>query len=120
MKIKLTDLEASFIVYEKAPDGGTIMHRVDRFDLADGIIFLCPLCFTNNGGSVGTHAVICWSRSRGVPDDLDPKPGRWKLVGTGLHDLTLDGDAPGGGGARSVQLLGGCAWHGFITNGYAT
>lgn len=85
---------------------------------AQGIEFLCPKCFAENGGRVGTHAVICWSRSRGVPDHAHPAPGRWMLEGTGYHDLTLNGDPPGN--ARSVLLLGGCDWHGFITNGEVT
>lgn len=116
---KLTDLDAAFYRYE--PEGDKILLRqVDTIAEAQGVEFLCPKCFVQNGGSVGTHAVICWSRSRGVPEDADPKPGRWSLHGTGLHDLTLNGDAVGGGGARSVQLLGGgCGWHGFVTDGMA-
>ncbi len=84
---------------------------------ASGVKFLCPKCFAANNGPVGTHAVICWSRSRGVPDDATPGPGRWRLDGTGLHDLTLNADLPSG--ARSVLLIGGCGWHGFVTNGEA-
>jgi hypothetical protein len=71
----------------------------------------------DNGGKVGTHGVICWSESAGTPADAIPGPGRWKLVGTGLHDLTLDGD---GGRSRSVLLTGGCGWHGFVTSGEVT
>lgn len=84
---------------------------VDTITEAQGIEFLCPKCF----GSGGQHAVVCWSRSRGVPDDASPGPGRWTMEGTGYHDLTLNGDPPGN--ARSVLLMGGCAWHGFVTNG---
>lgn len=93
---------------------------MDNINDAHGVEFLCPKCFAANSGPVGTHAVICWSRSRGVPDEADPKPGRWTLEGTGMHDLTLNGDAVGGGGARSVLLTSGCAWHGFVTNGEVT
>lgn len=85
---------------------------------AMGIRFLCPLCFIANGGSVGTHGVICWSRSRGVPDHAEPGPGRWTIDGTGFDDLTLNGDPPGN--ARSVALKGGCGWHGHITAGLVT
>lgn len=84
---------------------------------AQGVRFLCPKCFATNGGARGTHSVVCWSRSRGVPEDESPGPGRWKLDGSGLDDLTLNGDAPGGGGARSVLLNGGCGWHGFVNAG---
>lgn len=114
MNIRLADLEPEFIRLTDAPS----FRRVDSIFEAQGVMFLCPKCFAENGGPVGTHAVICWSRSRGVPDEIEPNPGRWSLHGTGLHDLTLHGDPPGG--ARSIQLGGGCGWHGFITNGEAT
>lgn len=91
---------------------------VARLEDAQGVRFLCPACFVTNGGPIGTHGVICWSRSRGVPDDAAPGPGRWKLDGTGLHDLTLNADPPAT--ARSVKLETGCMWHGHITNGEVT
>lgn len=117
--MRLVDLDPHFLRYE--PSDGRVFHRfVDSLAEAQGIEFLCPKCFVTNGGSAGTHHVICWSRSRGVPEDATPGPGRRKMEGTGLADLTLNGDAPGGGGARSVLLLGGCEWHGFVTNGAVT
>lgn len=91
--------------------------RVETIAEAQGVRFLCPKCFAANGGSVGTHGVLCWSRSRGVPDDARPGPGRWKLDGTSFEDLTLNADPPSW--ARSVALAGGCAWHGHVTNGDA-
>jgi hypothetical protein len=112
--VKFTELEPCFI--RRSTEGGIIHIPVDGIAEAQGVMFLCPKCFAANGGKAGTHRVICWSRSRGIPDDADPKPGRWTLDGTGLHDLTLNGDPPGN--ARSVALIGGgCGWHGFITNG---
>lgn len=133
MNVPLGDLNPKFLRYGtrremgtfRQPDGSDVtrMHdqvyltHVDRIEDAQGVQFLCPKCFVANGGAVGTHRVICWSRSRGVPDDANPAPGRWKLDGTGLHDLTLNGDP----GSRSVKLTGdGCQWHGYITNGEAT
>ncbi len=114
--MKLTELEAEFIRYER--DGlHTYLPHVDTLAEAQGIIFLCPKCWAQNHGPRGTHSVICWSRSRGVPDFADPKPGRWRMDGSSLEDLTLNAEAPGG--ARSVQLLGGCNWHGFVDNGDA-
>ena len=114
--MKLTDLDAKFLRYEPR-DGQIFMSEVATIDEAQGIKFLCPKCFVTNGGPLGTHSVICWSRSRGVPDDAGPKPGRWRMEGTGLIDLTLQADPPNTG--RSVQLNGGCAWHGHVTNGDA-
>jgi hypothetical protein len=43
--------------------------------------------------------------------------GGWRIVGTGFANLSLEADPPSA--ARSVQLNGGCAWHGFVTAGEA-
>jgi len=107
----LLELEARFIKV----DSNKIYSTVDYLGSADGIIFLCPKCFKANNGSVGTHSVLCWFSGK-VPDDLDPKPGRWTPQGTGLNDLTF---IPGSGKSNSMLLLGGCNWHGFIVNGQA-
>lgn len=104
--MKLTDLDAAFI---KLDDPRGDFSEMLTLSEAHGVQFNCPKC--------QTHSVVCWSRSRGVPDDVRPGPGRWKMEGTGLHDLTLNADPPSG--ARSVQLNGGCAWHGFVTDGDA-
>jgi hypothetical protein len=117
MKHRLVDLKPRFLRY--APeDGREIFATVETLAEAQGIMFLCPLCFDRNKGSVGTHGVICWSASRGVPAEASPKPGRWRLDGTGMHDLTLNADPPASS-ARSVLITGGCGWHGFITDGEA-
>lgn len=114
--MRLRDLEAEFLRYEKREDG--IYHvRVDNIAEAQGVMFVCPLCYANLGKREGAHSVICWSRSRGVPEDASPGPGRWKLDGTSLDDLTLNADPPNQN--RSVQLNGGCGWHGHVTNGDA-
>ncbi len=112
--IKLSELEPKFIKYidEKT------FQFVDDVAQAQGVEFLCPKCFQENKGNVGTHAVLCWSRSAGVPDTAEPGPGRWRLVGTGLHDLSLMEEP---GKSRSVLLLGdGCKAHFFVTNGEIT
>jgi hypothetical protein len=115
--VRLTELEPQFLRYDKREDG-IFYCPVERIEDAQGIEFLCPKCFAANNGNVGTHAVICWSRSRGVPDDAKPGPGRWSLHGTDYTNLTLNADPPGT--ARSVALSGGCAWHGHLTNGEVT
>jgi hypothetical protein len=115
--MRLTDLEPQFLRYDQR-DGGKFLVPVATLAEAHGLKFLCPKCFAANGGPVGTHQVICWSRSRGTPDDAQPLPGRWAMEGTGFGDLTLNADPPSG--ARSVLLLGGCEWHGFITAGEVT
>jgi hypothetical protein len=109
---RLVDLEARFI---RSTENG--WRCVDDKADAQGVMFLCPKCFTENGGSAGTHMVVCWSESAGAPADAVPGPGRWKMDGTSIDDLTLNADPPRG--ARSVALSGGCGWHGFVTNGDA-
>jgi hypothetical protein len=117
--MKVTDLSPQFLQYEKRGDN-TYLQYTDDMTKAQGVMFLCPKCFVQNNGKIGTHCIICWSRSRGTPEDVAPLPGRWSIEGTSMEKLTLNGDAVGGGGARSVVLTGGCEWHGFITNGEVT
>lgn len=107
------DLGAEFLRIEQP---GRQYQRVDSLEEAQGLRFLCPKCFAINGGRKGTHSIICWSSSRGTPDTEHPGPGRWRMDGTGLRDLTLNGEA---GKSRSVLLTGGCGWHGFIDDGFA-
>jgi hypothetical protein len=108
----------------RLPDGSTqwggfevdCNFRVDSLAEADGVSFLCPKCFAANGGRVGTHTVICWFEGK-VADDVRPAPGRWTPAGAGIDDLTF---VPGEKiKAVSVQLLGGCDWHGHVANGSA-
>lgn len=82
---------------------------------ANGLWFLCPKCFVDKKGEVGTHHVLCWFV--GVDMNIGPKPGRWTPQGTGLDDLTF---VPSPGRSQSVALLAGCMWHGFLVNGDAT
>jgi len=114
--MRLVDLDPKLLRYEL--NGEVVTHRlVGSLAEAQGVRFLCPKCFAANGGKVGTHAVVCWSSSRGVPEDARPGPGRWTLEGTSLADLTL-GSEPGK--SRSVALQGGCMWHGYVTQGEVT
>lgn len=110
--MNLRDLKAKFVVNT---DVG--FHRVDEIAQANGVFFRCPKCYMANGNTViGTHSVLCWSRSSGAPENISPGPGRWKMEGTGIDDLTLNADAPSG--QRSVQLSGdGCGAHFHVTNG---
>lgn len=105
--MKLIELEPQFLKLAD-PDGH--VYRTDAtFEDCDGIWFLCPKCFQANGGTRGTHGVICWKPH--VPQTISPKPGRWAHTGTGFNDLSLVA------GSSSVLLTGGCQWHGFVTNG---
>ncbi len=113
--MRLTELEPTFLV-RKPGEGDKVFTLVDEIGGAEGIQFLCPVCFAKNGGRVGTHIVICWTPA--VPATVSPSPGRWVLKGTGYDDLTLDAQQPGG--ARSVKLEGGCMAHFSVTAGAIT
>lgn len=89
------------------PSGKQISHVPVTMQEADGIRFLCPKCVNTDG-----HSVICWFESK-VADDVQPGPGRWNPQGTSFEDLSF---VPGAK-TRSIQLLGGCNHHFFITNG---
>jgi hypothetical protein len=131
--MRLRDLDAQFLkreevveTWNRVREDGSVYaftgpreqsHYVETLAEADGVMFLCPLCFKNSGKNdgVGVHSVICWFEDK-VPDHVRPGPGRWKPQGTGLDDLTF---VPGKQSC-SVLLLSGCAWHGFVKNGDAT
>jgi len=106
--MRLIDLSPELLQYHT--EGFRTFHRhVDTLSEANGVRFLCPRWFKDNGGPVGTHSIICWDPS--VPQIARPGPGRWSMVGTGLHDLSLVA------GSSSVLLTDGCRWHGFVENG---
>lgn len=84
--------------------------HVDTLAEAHGIRFLCPICVETSG-----HGVVCWFEGK-VPDGVTPGPGRWTPKGTGIDDLSF---VPGRQ-SHSVQLLGGCRWHGHVIDGHAT
>lgn len=106
--MRLTDLEPEFLTITS----GQSFRCHNDFATAQGIIFLCPICFTKNNGPVGTEHIICWFANCNVPATMYPLPGRWNPSGTGYHDLTFVGP-----GAASVLIQGGCNAHFFITNG---
>lgn len=88
-------------------------HEVATLAEAQGVQFLCPKCYVANGGDVGTHWCDISFGGRGVMDeqgshDREGRPTRWTVSGTDVDDLTTQ---------PSILILGGCAWHGFITNG---
>jgi hypothetical protein len=104
--MRLTDLSPQFL--KRMPeDGREIWRYVENMTEADGIEFLCPVCFEKNAGPIGTHAIVCWKPQ--VPAGVDPGPGRWPQTGSGYSDLTL---------TPSVLLPGaGCGAHFYVTNG---
>lgn len=79
---------------------------------AQCVVFLCPKCFADGAGKYGCHYCEVTFADRGVAPEMGSQnkghPTRWNVAGTGVHDLTT---------TPSIQLIGGCAWHGWITAG---
>ncbi len=103
--MKLTELEPKFVKMESE----SIWRTDAAISDCDGIEFLCPKCFAENNGPVGTHMIICWKPH--IPQTIYPAPGRWNFEGASLDDLSLVA------GSSSVALLSGCKAHFFVTNG---
>lgn len=106
--MRLSDLDPKFLKRES----DTVNLYVDEIVDADGLQFLCPVCWKKNGGRIGTHALICWNPS--VPQTTHPINGRWNLVGTGYDDLSL---VAGSSSVLIRNLDGTEHWHGHVTNG---
>lgn len=90
---------------------------------ADVLYFQCPKCAaglprgqderTGLGYVEGAHYIsVPFDAHDGRPA-LPPQPGfvpRWSVTGKSIDDLTTQ---------PSIQVVGGCAWHGWVTNGEA-
>jgi hypothetical protein len=92
-------------------------HDVQTLAEADGIMFLCPLCFQKNGGAAGTHCVMVTFAGRNVPDEAgsrgnDGKPTRWTAAGTSMDDLVLTPSIALNQNGTADDGL--CHWHGFV------
>lgn len=110
--MNLRDLDASLVTRVRGSIG-----YVDRLDDAHGLLFQCPKCaegkpVSTNGASrfvQSVHYVICWFEGR-VVETILPGPVRYTPTGRGIDDLTLH---------PSVEVHGGCRWHGVIKDGQA-
>ena len=109
--ISLATLDPQFLIL--ADSEAKTFRRVPTNDNADGIIFLCPKCYLEEGSPVGVHSVICWIPS--IKKEIFPGPGRWVMSGQ-KENLTLTGAK---GKSSSVKLTGkgGCKAHFFVTDG---
>lgn len=123
--MRLTELNPQFLKCGKAiaekwhgrklADGTTqwggfeveVFNHVETLAEADMMSMLCPKCFRDNKGSVGTHSVIVWFEGRHAPKEHN-KGVRWKVKGTGYADLST---------TPSILFLDGCKWHGYVTAG---
>src|SRR5437870_5677116 len=109
--MNLADLEAKFVRYETKVEPRTVIvgdqetwrergcpteevirpceYIVDADTLADaqGVWFLCPKCFVENGGVVGTHSCQVTFAGRGVTKSQGVQgspPPRWNVSGSSL------------------------------------
>jgi hypothetical protein len=104
--VRFTELDPHWLTREDDRHFG----RSRSIQKADGVQFLCPKCFEANGGSKGTHSVICWQPH--VPQSTPPTPGRWRFEGRGFRTLTLRASS------SSILLTGGgCGAHFWIRQG---
>lgn len=127
--MRLIDLQPQFLrhfVADASPNHGRTLpdgaiqwggFPVDYFNKsddgpagADGIEFLCPKCFIENGGPAGTHRIHVHFAEGKTPATIglnsEGQTVRWSVRGTGYNDLVI---------SPSILLQGpGCGWHGFI------
>ena len=108
--MRLVDLSPHWVTQMDA-NGSHWEDKVSRQQDAQGVRILCPKCFTENGGPVGTHSVIVLFKDRDIPPEAMPLMARWEVSGNDFNDLTT---------TPSILINGGCGWHGFITNGDVT
>ena len=106
--MRLLDLEPQFMRIEEP---GVRHQDVDDLKDAQGIYLLCPKCLPEQPDGVGVHGFILWFLDRGVLPSEEPGPGRWRALGTGYGDLTLEATS------SSILATSGCRAHFFIENG---
>lgn len=114
--MKLTDLDAVFVgMYQKTLI--TSYQELRSVEGAQGVLFVCPKC--------QNHSILCWFKnprnSQPVPEDAEPKPGRWTFTGDTIDTLTLTPSVDiSKVDAQNPASETRCYWHGFIQNGDAT
>lgn len=85
-------------VRKKGPDGTLVsVPRRERI----GVAFDCPC-------GCGDRCLIPFENPEDGLGAVEPDKPAWHREGTSLDALTV---------RPSIQRLGGCAWHGFITDG---
>ncbi len=110
--MRLSELEPEWLC---EGDSRVTMRRINNATpaTAQGLLFLCPVCFKKNNGPVGTHSIIVWFKDRGVAADREPLPERWEATGTSFDDLTLNPSI-------DISKNNPGEWHGCIINGLIT
>ena len=101
--MRLAELQPTFLVIERS---NVQRREVDDFNLAHGLMFMCPRCLRRP--VEGRHSVVCWFAGRAVPEEEIPTWARWMAIGSSYDDLTVDG---------IIAVRGGCHWRGRIRGG---
>lgn len=116
--MRLRVLQAEFLRLDEEDSSGarSFTRLGDAKGDADGVMFLCPKCFAENGGEVGTHSILIWFQG-----SRSTFPVRWEARGSSIDDLTL---SPSIALNENMKDVPGeppiCRWHGHVTNGDAT
>lgn len=104
--MRLADLSPEWL--HTTADG---THVVPRREDANGLKFLCPRCWKEQGSTpIGVHSIICHDLSVLLSNGM-AGPGRWALEGASFDELSLVA------GSSSILLTGGCGAHFFIERG---
>ena len=113
--MRLVDLDPRWVgaggegVYHRGPNGDLIP-APERHGVA--ITFRCPCGTHQRDDEYDTDRVVVEFNNPldgGPPHD--PRPAaRWDRTGDTFETLTI---------RPSIQRIGGCGWHGYITNGEA-
>jgi len=75
MNVRLLDLEPEWLYSDGNPKR---YWRVASLAEANGIFFVCPLCYVNNENRrPGVHGVVCWNCT--VPQTVTPNPARRRV-----------------------------------------
>lgn len=111
---RLTDLDARFVgsggegIYTTGPDGALIPAPARQ---GVGVTFRCPCGTHPRDDEYETdRCVVLFNNplDGGGKIDATTEGHYWTRTGDSLDSLTL---------TPSIQRVGGCRWHGFITNG---
>jgi len=99
--MKLTDLNPKFVSH--GGEGVTNSKTGEQIPYVDkiGISFDCPC------GECGERTLLCFENPVHGGAAIE-KQNTWKRKGETFETMTL---------TPSIQRMGGCRWHGYLTNG---
>lgn len=114
--MRLSELNPEF----KKINGDMSLSSTIDVNEAHCLLMLCPKCFRQNNGEVGTHSLIIYFKDRITPEfneekktilkDMYDSRYKWKVSGGSFENFTVEPSVLLGKG-------GGCTAHFFITNG---